>query len=372
MLATIREFAQGRLEETGDASEVRARHARHYLDLARVADEELTGPDHADAFARLAQEQDNIRAALTWAVASDSELALELAAAVGWFWFVRGQLDEGTLWLEAALAADAGSPATRATVSMRAGAIADARGDYGRAEAHYRVALQLRRDGGDLAGAVGALNNLGALAHSQADHDASLSWYEQGLALAREIGDDLGTATALGNMGIVAVANDEPARAVELLEESIALSEPAGQHYVLAISRQALGSALLELGDTGLAATHLLHALTMHQELEDLLGIAVTLEELAAFAAAVGDGQRAAAQLGAATAIRNRLGAPVAAVDEGRRSRTESIARDLVGSEQYDESYRDGLTTEPDVAVEAALAGCRRIAAATGGSASVD
>ena len=258
MLATIREFAQERLEESGDASEVGARHARHYLDLARVADEELTGPDHAAAFTRLAQEQDNIRAALTWAVASDRELALELAAAVGWFWFVRGQLDEGTLWLEAALAADGGAAATRATVSMRAGAIADARGDYGRAEAHYRVALQLRRDGGDLAGAVGALNNLGALAHSQADHDAALSWYEQGLALAREIGDDLGTATALGNMGIVAVANDDPARAVELLEESIALSEPAGQHYALAISRQALGSALLELGDTSLAATQLL------------------------------------------------------------------------------------------------------------------
>ena len=120
MLATIREFAQERLEKSEDAAEVRARHARHYLDLARVADEELTGPDHADAFARLAQEQDNIRAALTCAVGSDPVLALELAAAAGWFWFVRGQLDEGTRWLEAALAADAGSPATRATVSMRA------------------------------------------------------------------------------------------------------------------------------------------------------------------------------------------------------------------------------------------------------------
>ena len=69
MLASIREFARERLEASGDAFEVRARHARHYLDLARVADEELTGPNHADAFARLAQEQDNIRVALTWAVA---------------------------------------------------------------------------------------------------------------------------------------------------------------------------------------------------------------------------------------------------------------------------------------------------------------
>ena len=57
----------------------------------------------------------------------------------------------------------------------------------------------------------------------------------------------------------------------------------------------------------------------MHQEPEDLLGIAVTLEELAAFAAAVGAGERAAAQLGAATAIRDRVGAPVPAVDQGRR-----------------------------------------------------
>ena len=146
----------------------RARHARHYLDLARVADEELTGPDHADAFARLAQEQDNIRAALTWAVASDpssrwSSLRRPAGSGSCGASWMRGRAGSRRRWLPTP---DLPRPVRRC--SMRAGAIADARGDYGRAEAHYRVALQLRRDGGDLAGAVGALNNLGALAHSQA------------------------------------------------------------------------------------------------------------------------------------------------------------------------------------------------------------
>ena len=259
---------------------------------------------------------------------------------------------------------------------MRAGAIADARGDYGRAEAHYRVALQLRRDGGDLAGAVGALNNLGALAHSQADHDAVTLLVRAGPGARTRDRRRTRHRNGAGEHGNRrgrerrACAGSRAARG----EHCAQRTERLGQHYALAISRQALGSALLDLGRYEPdAAAHRSHALAMHQEQDDPLGTAVTLEELAAFAAAVGDGERAAV-----AARRRRLPSATAsarrshAVDEGRRARTESAARDLIGSERYDEAYRDGLTAEPDAAVEAALAGCRRIAAATGGSASVD
>ena len=102
----------------------------------------------------------------------------------------------------------------------------------------------------------------------------------------------------------------------------------------------------------------------MHQELE-APGIAVTLEELAAFAAAVGEGERAAAQLRAATPSVTGSGAGRRG---GRRQAcaTESVARELVGLERYPGGVSRGSRHGAHAAVEAALAGCRRIAAATG------
>ena len=356
MLATIRDDALERLEQADEADLYREAHARHYLEVTTEADEQLVGPDQAEALARLAQEQDNIRAALSWAGGANADLLAELVAAAAWFWFMRGQLEEGGRWLEDALSAGVGDPALRATLSMRAGAIADARGEYDRAEAHYRSALELRRAGRDLPGAVSALNNLGALAYARADLPAALAWYEQGLALARDIDDQLGVAIALGNMGIVAVAQGDCAAAVGLLEQSIALGEQLGHQYVLAVSRQALGSAHLGLGNLDQASAHLMWALSMHRKLEELIGIAPTLEELAGLAVALGAGEDAAARLGAASAIRESMGTPLPAVEESRHARTVAAARALVGDERYEELYRDGLATDPGAAVEAALA----------------
>ena len=111
MLETIREFARERLEETDETTAVRKRHARHYLEVVRDADEQLTGPQQANWFIRLAHEQDNTRAALTWAAESqDHELPIALVAAAGWFWFMRGEFEEGSHWIDAALATGAGSP----------------------------------------------------------------------------------------------------------------------------------------------------------------------------------------------------------------------------------------------------------------------
>jgi hypothetical protein len=44
MLETIREFALERLEESGDANELRSRHAAFVIEFAERAEPELTGP----------------------------------------------------------------------------------------------------------------------------------------------------------------------------------------------------------------------------------------------------------------------------------------------------------------------------------------
>ena len=83
LLETIRQYAQDRLEESGETDAVGHRHATHYCSLAEEAGPHLRAADQLAWIARLAPEFDNLRVALTWALDHDDlDLALALVVAV--------------------------------------------------------------------------------------------------------------------------------------------------------------------------------------------------------------------------------------------------------------------------------------------------
>jgi len=65
MLETIREYAAERLQSSGEAEELRRRHAEHFLALAEETEPLAREVDPA-TLDRLEQEADNLRAALDW------------------------------------------------------------------------------------------------------------------------------------------------------------------------------------------------------------------------------------------------------------------------------------------------------------------
>jgi predicted ATPase/DNA-binding winged helix-turn-helix (wHTH) protein len=94
LLETIREYARDRLVESGCEPEVRDRHAAHYLELAAAAESELRRADQLDWLYRLDAEDDNMRAALTWALErEDAKTALRLCMCLSWYWMLRGRRD---------------------------------------------------------------------------------------------------------------------------------------------------------------------------------------------------------------------------------------------------------------------------------------
>src|SRR5207248_8156695 len=72
LLETIREFGLEQLQLAGEEAERRQRHAAYYTALAEAAEPELRGPRQGEWLDRLEQEQDNLRAALTWAQTSEA------------------------------------------------------------------------------------------------------------------------------------------------------------------------------------------------------------------------------------------------------------------------------------------------------------
>jgi predicted ATPase/class 3 adenylate cyclase len=105
MLETIRELAAELLAGSGEDARLRERHLASVLAVAEEAEPELTGRNQRQWFERLALEQENLRAALTFGCeVGDAESALMLAGTVWRFWWTRGQVDEASRWYERAFA----------------------------------------------------------------------------------------------------------------------------------------------------------------------------------------------------------------------------------------------------------------------------
>ncbi|GAA1933919.1 hypothetical protein GCM10009837_69730 [Streptomyces durmitorensis] len=104
MLESVTAYSLERLDEAGEAKDVRRRHAHHYADLAERAAPQLMGPGQQQWLHRLDSEAVNLRTALEWAEAEgDAALALRLANSLTWYWFLRGRLGEAERSLTLAL-----------------------------------------------------------------------------------------------------------------------------------------------------------------------------------------------------------------------------------------------------------------------------
>ena len=101
MLETIREYGREALTVRGEVEATRQAHAVYYVALAVAAEQEWESPQEAVWVARLEQEHDNLRAAMSWLLERrEAEMALRLGAALWWFWQENGSYHEGWSFLE--------------------------------------------------------------------------------------------------------------------------------------------------------------------------------------------------------------------------------------------------------------------------------
>ncbi|MEO8070867.1 MAG: hypothetical protein ABI652_05660 [Acidobacteriota bacterium] len=112
LLETVRQYARERLVHPAEAAALRDRHFEFFFDGFRDALTVLRHEQPVAGLKRVRLEQENLRAALDWALTSVSfaNQGLELAAALFWFWTKRSLYAKGKLWLERALAAAAPAP----------------------------------------------------------------------------------------------------------------------------------------------------------------------------------------------------------------------------------------------------------------------
>ena len=347
MLETIREFAFERLEEGGDAEELRRRYSAYFLELGELAKPELRGRRSSTWLDRLQAEHDNVRVVLGDALEHGrADVALRLGGAIWHFWYTRGYWSEGRRLLDSALAVGTESdPQLRADALVGAGMLALWQGDVERAGdvADQLLALATEAGSGDFLFA-------GLVADGGGDLDRAEQLYEESARLAREQGDSGLLGMAVNNLGTVAVRRGDYERALELFEESLAIGREQQDQDRLARAFMNLGFTTLALGDVRRARALLRDALEAAREIGLVEGFIGGLVGLGAVYSRE-DPARAARLIGRADVLCEEAG-DLKQMEDPVRAETEAELRAGLGDDAYAAAYVEGRA----LALEDALA----------------
>ena len=225
-LFPVLEFARGELVASGEAEALGSLHCRWFADLAARAEPHLLGSSDAFWTNRLAADDGNFGAALSWAETHRAELrhGLQLSGDLRWFWSQHGRLQEGLGWTRRLLKAEGSAPPT-----VRAAALVCA----------AWMAAQI----GDL--------------------EAAEEYGGEGVELNRELDDNWLLGTALWVKGQGACFGGRLAEAQPILEEALGLAERTNDWRLAIQSLCALAGVESALGHVGLGKELLYRALRL-------------------------------------------------------------------------------------------------------------
>lgn len=358
-LETVRQYAQDRLLESGEANRFRDRQLTFFYELVLRAEPELTGPAQVSWLNRLHREHDNLRLALDWCLAAPdrSEQSVELAAALFWFWLKRGYLREGQEWLDRALSADDDPPARlRAKALMSLGCITFFRGDFVRAQMLLEQSEMLGRTVGDLSVVAFSLGMRAICSLELGDIVQGVRIATESEAAARSSTNPWMQAPALSCLAYLAMHEGDFDRAGRLHEQALELCRERGEKWGMGISLFDL--ALLRVVQQRHAEARALcgEGLVLYQEFGDRRGIAWCLGVLSGAEAADGDALRAARLRGAMEGLLDSVGAPIqTSYNQWIGDRYSDVMKERLGESTFQAALIEGRNMSLSRAVQLAL-----------------
>ena len=310
MLETMREYALDRLDDSGEADEVRRLHAEFFCRFGEQAEPELEGPDQVAWHDAVAVERDNVRAALEWCLSGhEPELGARLVCALDRFWSLRGHILEERRWLEQALETNTDPPPWLETKLLRsASGNASELRDVARAGELTDRRLALARERGDELEIARCLNNLGNLASMQGDTGRAYELFRESFLLHRELGER--ADVPLGNLARVAATERDLDQAEALADESLVLARERGDIEQVLYLSWLMGWLWIQQGRIAEALEREREVLRLGEELQAKDMIRRTCEDLTFVLARQGNLLRAAELSGKAQALREDLGIP--------------------------------------------------------------
>jgi predicted ATPase/DNA-binding CsgD family transcriptional regulator len=393
MLETIRAHALERLVESGEMEALRGRHAQYYGDL--ILNQASYGIFSANAL-HLQRELDNIRATLSWCVATpkDIELGARLVWVLQWFWYGRSYFSEGRLWTKQILASaflPDGSK-SRAMALAASGFLAVWQGEHEEglvqienslAIAHQlrdeqmmplllminaiayismgrdRTAQPLLRDALELFEQqnlpyfhIMTIVLLGNVQFGLGNLEEARALYEEAAIKARALGENWTLSFALSNLGEVARTEGQYDLAREYYEECEALLRDTGDTGDLARFVHNLGYIAQHEGDFTRAESQFRKSLTIFRRLGNRRGIAECLAGLAGLKARQGEAQWGATLLSAAESLIQSTGGAWWPADRVEVEANQEIISSALSESELTAAQKKGKGMTLDEALE--------------------
>ena len=272
LLETVRQYAQERLESSGEERGTRTRHLLFYVGLAETARPELVGPHQGEWRARLDLERENLFSALAWSDSAEdgARLGLKLGRALKQFYILHGLAAVGY----------------RMTVEALA-----------RAGAQERSPLR-----------IGALFDAGQIAYFIGRYADAQAYLEESVAIARELGHKPGIAAVLQPLGMACLGQGDLATARRHLDEALQLAHELGEKRSIAAALNARAQLHRVEGELDRAEPLYDRVLEIARELRDRESIAIGLLNLAMTSIGDGRGDRARLMLVEALSIAEEVG----------------------------------------------------------------
>lgn len=342
MLDTVREFALTLVAEHGDVRSLGMRHAGVMLRLAEQARAAADSPAHGFWLDRLDVERANLNAALEFSVEHASTIALQLATQLYGFWYIRGPMREGGLWLERALEADTGDdPALSALALYQCGEFARTRGDFDTAEALGRKSLAISRDLNDEAGIALALFLLGNAASSAMQFDSAIEHFTESLRIYRSLDNKERIAFVLNNLAQVYARQGQVDLAQPRFEEALATWQSTGSTWGMMITYVGLGELARARQDYPQAREYYMQSLQLFHDLDDRWGMCECLFDLAETVLLQGDPELAVCLFSVASELKEELGIVSSSDQVLRQQQVLESARQALDAETFWRSWAE-------------------------------
>ena len=227
LLETVRAYALEKLTESGEAEQVRRRHAEYYLDLIRQADAEWeTRP--TDGFVTLGEHVGDARAALEWSFSAKGDLAVGTALAAA----------SACVFLEKSLLTECGRWTNRAVTALDDVAIGTQR------EIELQTALGV------------------SLMFTQGNTEAVRAAFVRGLELAETIDDPDCRTRLLSSYFLYLTRTGNFHGALSIAQQMKSVAVAPGDPNRIIIAGWMLGVALHNIGDQVAARIHCESAMT--------------------------------------------------------------------------------------------------------------
>jgi predicted ATPase/DNA-binding XRE family transcriptional regulator len=238
MLETIRQYANGKLVESGEKDNFRDRHLEYFLTLTETAAPHLIRSEQLEWLARLNADYENLRLALEWALSKKSaEPLLKLCINLWWFWKIRCYWLEGLTWIKRALAKPSRNESKNAKAT-RARALATQvdlewqLGNFEQMLSPAQASLALASEVSDRKDIAIAKYYMGNTLRGL-DNDQALSLMEQSFTEFQALNEPFWQALSFAHLGGLLAAQGK-LKHRDKSEKSLELADKAGERLILA------------------------------------------------------------------------------------------------------------------------------------------